>query len=384
MRLLEFVEKYNNMANNTLKEQLLSKIKITPYVSIIKKDAYAQLIVDKTTFEQEAYDDNGVTKYRKTDKIRVNSVAQYVQFCRAVIELYTDLEIDEDDKGFIKGYDALKSSGLLDILMVGSDKADPLIPMSELSEFKTILTMKQSDIQFNETTTQAFISKQIGRISDLANATLTPFMDVVSKKLDEIPKEDLDKVVEFAKNGGFKEVQDMEIINLPRGCGKTTNIIIEAVKTGYPIITLRNTMKRDIERRAEKITNKKITVYTVAEFLNDNFWCDKIDKKPEHILIDELPYILEELLGSKCETATMTSKSLEEYYGHRDLDRQEIQILCYKIEKAVTGCHGLFHFPFNPALLLFLIEETFKLDAVMDVNLEIKLLNVVALGKYDQ
>lgn len=206
MKLLEFVEKYNNIANNTLKEQLLSKIKITPYVSIIKKDTYAQLIVNRTMFEQEAYDDNGTTKYRKTDKIRINSVAQYVQFCRAVIELYTDLEIDEDDKGFIKGYDALKSSGLLDILMVGSDKADPLIPMSELSEFKTILTMKQSDTQFNETTTQAFISKQIGRISDLANVTLTPLMDVVSKKLDEIPKEDLYKVVEFAKKGGFKEV----------------------------------------------------------------------------------------------------------------------------------------------------------------------------------
>lgn len=206
MKLLEFVEKYNNMTNSSLKEQLLSKIKITPYVSIIKKDAYSQLIVDKTTFEQEAYDDNGTTKYRKTDKIKVNSVAQYVQFCRAVIELYTDLEIDEEDKGFIKGYDALKSSGLLDILMVGSDKADPLIPMSELSEFKTILTMKQSDTQFNETTTQAFISKQIGRISDLANATLTPLVDIVNKKLDEIPKEDLDKVVEFAKKGNFKEV----------------------------------------------------------------------------------------------------------------------------------------------------------------------------------
>lgn len=207
MKILEFVERYNNMANSTLKEQLLSKIKITPYVSIIKKDAYAQLIVDKTTFEQETYDDNGITKYRKTDKIRVNSVAQYVQFCRAVIELYTDLEIDEDDKGFIKGYDALKSSGLLEILMVGSDKADPLIPMSELSEFKTVLTMKQSDTQFNETTTQAFISKQIGRISDLANATLTPLMDVVSKKLDEIPKEDFEgKILEFAKKGGFKEV----------------------------------------------------------------------------------------------------------------------------------------------------------------------------------
>ncbi len=207
MRLLEFVEKYNNTANNTLREQLLSTIKITPYISIIKKDAYAQLIVNKTTFEQEAYDDNGTTKYRKTDKIKINSVAQYIQFCRAVIELYTDLEIDDDDKGFIKGYDALKASGLLDILMVGSDKADPLIPMSELSEFKTILTMKQSDTQFNETTTQAFISKQIGRISDLANATLTPLVEVVSKKLDEIPKEKLEgKILEFAKKGDFKEV----------------------------------------------------------------------------------------------------------------------------------------------------------------------------------
>lgn len=66
--------------------------------------------------------------------------------------------------------------------------------------------MKQSDTQFNETTIQAFISKQIGRISDLANVTLTPLMNVVSRKHDEIPKEDLDKVVEFSKNGGFKEV----------------------------------------------------------------------------------------------------------------------------------------------------------------------------------
>ena len=88
--------------------------------------------------------------------------------------------------------------------MVGSDKAYPLIPMSELNEFKTILTMKQSDTQFNETTTQAFINKQIDRISDLANATLTPLVDVVSKKLDEIPKEDLDKIIEFAKRGDLK------------------------------------------------------------------------------------------------------------------------------------------------------------------------------------
>lgn len=196
------------MATQQLKDRFIKeKVKITPYVSIIKKDAYAQLIVDKTTFEQEAYDDNGKTKYRKTDKIRINSVAQYIQFCRAVIELYTDLEIE--DGSFIKEYDALKSSGLLDILMVGSNKADPLIPMSELSEFKTILTMKQSDTQFNETTTQAFISKQIGRISDLANATLTPLVDVVNKKVDSLSNDELRKILDdykLSSTANFKEV----------------------------------------------------------------------------------------------------------------------------------------------------------------------------------
>ena len=208
MKILEFVERYNNMANQQLKDRFIKeKVKITPYVSIIKKDAYAQLIVNRTMFEQESYDDNGVTKYRKTDKIRINSVAQYVQFCRAVIELYTDLEIE--DGSFIKEYDALKSSGLLDILMVGSDKADPLIPMSELSEFKTILTMKQSDTQFNETTTQAFISKQIGRISDLANATLTPLVDVVNKKIDSLSNDELRKILDdykLSSTANFKEV----------------------------------------------------------------------------------------------------------------------------------------------------------------------------------
>lgn len=196
MKISEFVEKYNNIATQQLKDRFVEeKVKITPYVSIIKKDAYAQLIVDKTTFKQEAYDNNGTTKYRKTDKIRVNSVAQYVQFCRAVIELYTDLEIDEDDKGFINGYDALKSSGLLDILMIGSDQKQPLIPISELSEFRTVLDMKVSDTLKNYSDPQAFIERQVDRIKALGEATLTPLMDVVSKKLDEIPKEDLDKVV---------------------------------------------------------------------------------------------------------------------------------------------------------------------------------------------
>lgn len=48
------------------------------------------------------------------------------------------------------------------------------------------------------------------------------------------------------------------------------------------------------------------------------FWRGKIDFKPKKVLIDELPFVLSYLLNAECEMATMTSKSLEEYYGHRD------------------------------------------------------------------
>lgn len=208
MKILEFVERYNNMTTQQLKDRFIKEeVNFTPYISIIKKDTYAQLIINRTMFEQESYDDNGVTRYRKTDRISVNSVAQYVQFCRVVIELYTNLEIDEDDKGFIKGYDALKSSGLLDILMVGSEQREPLIPIGELSEFRTVLDMKVSDTLKNYSDPQAFIERQVDRFKALGEATLAPLVEVVSKKLDEIPKEDFEgKILEFAKKGNFKEV----------------------------------------------------------------------------------------------------------------------------------------------------------------------------------
>lgn len=205
MKIKEFVEGYNKCATQQLKDRFIKeKLNITPYISIIKKDVFAQLIVDKTMFKQESYDSNGEIKYRKTDKIRVNSVAQYIQFCRVIIELYTNLEIE--DGSFIDEYDALKSSGLLDLLMIGSDKAAPVIPMNELSEFRTVLDMKVKDTLENYSTPQAFIERQVDRFKALGEATLVPLMDTLSKKLDEIPKEDLNKVVEFAKNGGFKEV----------------------------------------------------------------------------------------------------------------------------------------------------------------------------------
>lgn len=206
MKIKEFIEGYNKCATQQLKDKFVKgKLNITPYVSILKKDTYAQLIIDRTMFEQESYDSNGEIKYRKTDKIRVNSVAQYIQFCRVIIELYTNLEIENG--AFIDEYDALKSSGLLDLLMIGSDKAAPVIPMNELSEFRTVLDMKVKDTLENYSTPQAFIERQVDRFKALGEATLVPLMNTLGKKLDEMPKEELEgKILEFVKKGNFKEV----------------------------------------------------------------------------------------------------------------------------------------------------------------------------------
>ena len=110
----------------------------------------------------------------------------------------------------------------------------------------------------------------------------------------------------------------MEIINVPRAFGKTTNIIMRAVKTGYPIIvgtsSQKNVLKDQIRRI--NITDKKIEVYTIFEFCDNNKFRGK--DKPENVLIDELPIVLSIMLNANVDMATMTSNSIEMY----DIERK--------------------------------------------------------------
>lgn len=202
MTVKEICTEYSKLGNEILKKQCLDKIKITPYVPILRKDALADIIARRTVFEYENYiAEDGTTKTRLTENVKVNTFIGYILFCRTVIEEYTNLEIDKEH--FDTDYDALKTSGLLNILMGGENS---IIPEEEIAELRTIIEMKKNDLLTTESSIDVFVKRQVDRFKDLGESTLTPLMDVVSKKLDKIPKEDLDKVVEFAKNGGFKEV----------------------------------------------------------------------------------------------------------------------------------------------------------------------------------
>lgn len=193
MTIKEFCEKYNNIATKQLKDQYIKdNLEITPYVPFVRKDALIANLLKITMIDKE------------TGNIKVNSSAEYLLMTRIFIENYTNLTVET--KGFFEEYDELKKSGLFNILLIGDDTTYPLIPYEEIAEFKHLLSIKKSDILQNKYEIHSFITEQVERFKALGEATLTPLMDVVSKKLDEIPKEELDKIVEFAKKGEFKEV----------------------------------------------------------------------------------------------------------------------------------------------------------------------------------
>lgn len=207
----EFVEGYMNCTDSLKKRYIQEKLKVISYIPISVKDAIAIVITDRTMFEQEKYtDENGEIKFRKTNNIHVNSFVQYMLFVREVIEKYTNL-VWNNDGNYTADYDLLKSSGLLDKLMVGEvvgEKEIPsLIPSNEISEIKTLVDMHKSDIMQNIYEPHAYVSRQVERFGTLINTLVEPFMEAVQKKIADIPQEDVQKVVEFAKAGGFKEVE---------------------------------------------------------------------------------------------------------------------------------------------------------------------------------
>lgn len=195
MTIKEFCEKYNNIVTKQLKDQFVKdNLEITPYVPFVKKDTLIANLLKVTMIDKE------------TGNIKANSSAEYLLKTRIFIEQYTNLTVETD--GFFEEYDELKKSGLFDILFIGNGEEDipPMIPFAEMAEFNHLLEVKKNDLLVNKYEIHSFITEQVDRFKVLGEATLTPLIEVVSKKIDGIPKEDLEKVVEMAKNGGFKEV----------------------------------------------------------------------------------------------------------------------------------------------------------------------------------
>ena len=84
----------------------------------------------------------------------------------------------------------------------------------------------------------------------------------------------------------------MEIINVPRAFGKTTNIIMRAVKTGYPIIVGTSSQKNVLKDKIRRITDKEVEVYTIFDFCDNNKFRGK--DKPENV--ERMPIIAKDII----------------------------------------------------------------------------------------
>lgn len=178
----EFCEQYKSRVPQLQETYIKENLVITPYVPFVRKDALADKLVDISTYVFEDYiKEDGTIGRRKTDKIRVNSTVQYLLFCRLVIENYTNLTVETE--GFFEEYDALKECGLLDKLMVSTETRPSLIPMDEIAELRSLISMKQSDIMTNYCEPHNYVNSLVERFGDIIDVLAKPIMDKVAEQM---------------------------------------------------------------------------------------------------------------------------------------------------------------------------------------------------------
>ena len=173
MKIFDFIEKYNAIATDRLKEDFLNdNLHIKTYLPFLTKVTLADKLAKVTTLDKD------------TGNVNVKSDVNYLLFCRMIVEQYTDLQIETE--GFYEEYDLLNESGLLDKIM-------QMIPEKEITEFKMICDMKKDDIVFNQSTPKAFINQQIERVSTILGVTLKPVLDKLATELENMDEKDIEK-----------------------------------------------------------------------------------------------------------------------------------------------------------------------------------------------
>ena len=188
MKILEFVNGYKEITTDKAKENYFKKnVNIKTYLPILNKITIAERIADVVCFEHEKYiTESGEEKGRSTMNVQVNTPVQYLLTCRAIVENYTDFEIE--DTSFYKEFDALQENGIMDKILC-------TIPNDELKNFEAIVNMKREDILYNHGTVRGFISDKVERIAMISSTVLKPAMEKIATELQNM---DDDKIMKLS------------------------------------------------------------------------------------------------------------------------------------------------------------------------------------------
>lgn len=174
MLIKDFIDEYNKITTSEGKREYIENtiIKRT-YVPVLEKMALVKDLVQRTMYKTDRIDENGKTKTVVTDEIKKDSILRHILFRRLLIEAYTNLEIESNT--FLDEYDMLRSNRIFDALM-----CHDVIPFAEIDEFSDFIAFEIEDVIFNETTTQAFVRKELDKLSTITDIIL-PIIENFSK-----------------------------------------------------------------------------------------------------------------------------------------------------------------------------------------------------------
>ena len=181
----DFVDGYNQLTSDQLKEKYVKKHIVTTYAPILSKRNVLQLMNEKSVVD-------GSVKYIDLTVLKLNLIM-------AILVLYTDIEPNKDEDGKPMtwiSYDALKSTGLLErILEYIGDDIDEL-----LSVQKDVLDtwhMKTSSTEAYVANLVEIASQRFGIAAGVVMEKLTELLDD-EKKVAKIVSI-LDKTIKKTK-----------------------------------------------------------------------------------------------------------------------------------------------------------------------------------------
>ena len=168
MTIMEFCEKYKNMNSDKAREQIINSHIKRKYCPVIEKMTILQIMLDKAI----ATSDSGI-RY-------INMMTSKINYTLAMIALYTDLNIDNDEDG--KGrnfddYDALVESGLVRVICAA-------IGEQEMQEFSNVNATLISNFERSEGSFEAYLGRTIEGIKQRVNDITDLMQDPA--KLQEI------------------------------------------------------------------------------------------------------------------------------------------------------------------------------------------------------
>lgn len=180
----EFVDKYNSMATDNLKEKFVKEnLKSETYIPYLRKITLAEMAIDLSSTDKE------------TGFIHIISSKRTVAHLMLMINEYTNLEIKFET--LYEDYDLLNRYNIVNYIFGIDDAKFEIIPRKEVSECNTLLSMSVDDFMTNKYEAHNFIyeltafiatilSKDLNKLEPLVREIISKYGDITDEEKGNI------------------------------------------------------------------------------------------------------------------------------------------------------------------------------------------------------